>query len=215
MKCFARWYEDGNSGACFRDQTILQFGDCWTLRASLVLMNPGSAVPYGDSATKELMEKNLPYFVAPRKSEEYYSFRIDPLMRNVLLSFSECFDGGVVKIYNAFNLKNQHSSDALEEAASHMKHPRMMDAMKDVHFALAPVVFGPGKHTAENPELKAQLLRLIDQVPNGQLFGIEKVGPKQFSARPASRDGALDAYHPSFTFSYGNKTCFRELTARD
>jgi len=35
MQCFARWNEDEQSGLCFRDQTMLQFGDSWDLLASL------------------------------------------------------------------------------------------------------------------------------------------------------------------------------------
>lgn len=45
MKCFARWEPESGSGVCFRDQTILQFGNSWKLLASFVLLNPGSALP--------------------------------------------------------------------------------------------------------------------------------------------------------------------------
>lgn len=211
FKCFARWHADQKSGACFRDQTILQFGESWELRASLVLMNPGSAVPIKEVATKKLMSLRLPYFVPPRIEEDYYEFKIDPLMRNILSSMSEIFGAGVVKIYNTFNLKNQHSVEALASSGRFIKHTRMMDKMEDVRFLSAPVIFGPGRETAKNLELSEQLGKFIDHVPDGKLFGIQRVERKRFAAKACSRAEALDSYHPSYTFKYGNTTCFQGL----
>lgn len=211
FQCFARWHEDLVSGACFRDQTILQFGDSWELRASLVLMNPGSAIPNGELATEELTSRTLPYFVVPRAGEEYYKFDIDPLMRSTLRSMSEIFEGGVVKIYNTFNLKNQQSGEALASFRRHITHPRMMDEMDDVCFLSAPVIFGPGRATAKHQELGEQLLRFVDRVPEGNLFGIKRIEGRRFGVKACSKSEALDSYHPSFTFKYGNTTCFRDL----
>lgn len=213
MKCFARWHVDSEKDVCFRDQTILQFGESWELIASLVLLNPGSATPQGCPITDKLREKGLPYFVEPAPPEEYYEFRLDPLMRNILRGFSEIFSGGVIKLYNTFNLKNQDSGTALSEAKSLFSHPRMMDTPNDIRFLSAPVVFGPGQSAENTPELKTQLEWFIAQVPEGRLYGIQRTGRHEFSADPISPIEALHAYHPSYSCTRGNRTSFSRVKA--
>jgi hypothetical protein len=69
MRCFARWKKDDDSEVFFRDQTILQFGDEWDLRANFVLLNPGSALPLNDIDQTEFLKSNkLPFFVEPAAS---------------------------------------------------------------------------------------------------------------------------------------------------
>ena len=129
-------------------------------------------------------------------------------MKNICHGFADAFPGGVIKIYNAFNLKNQHSGKALFEAEAHSKHPRLFDAMRDVRFLSAPVVFGPGKDAANIRLLREQLDRYIKLVPQEMRYGIQKVGDRQFSAERVNPEGALHAYHPSYSCTRGNKTSF-------
>ena len=115
MQCFARWKEDQKSGACFRDQTILQFGGSWELLASFVLLNPGSALPIDRKRHDEFLEsKNLPFYVNG-KGCFYYQFSIDRLMNDLLKLYSVKYSGGVLKLYNLFNLKNQDSGNAIAQ----------------------------------------------------------------------------------------------------
>ena len=211
MQCFARWHEDSERGFCFRDQTILQFGESWNLLASLVLLNPGSATPQGKPITDELWKRGLPYFVEPSEAEHYYEFRLDPLMRNILRAFSEVFPGGAIKIYNTFNLKNQDSNAALSQVEGIFEHPRFLDVMQDVRFLSAPVVFGPGQSAEGSPVLRAQLERYIEQVPLELLYGIQRVGDREFSAERVSPANALHSYHPSYSCTRGNKTSFARI----
>ncbi len=96
MQCYARWEKDNNAGVFFRDQTILQFGNCWDLLANLVLLNPGSALPIdNEPKTDYLRSKALSFFVEPQSNEKYVEFHIDPLMKNVLKLFASHFDGGM------------------------------------------------------------------------------------------------------------------------
>ena len=113
-KCFARWKEL-DSNLSFRDQTILQFGDSWNLLANIVLLNPGSAMPVKEKGiqNKYLEDKNLSFYVSG--DGEYYEFNLDPLMKNLIKLYSSKYDGGVIKIYNLFNLKNQKSNKAIDE----------------------------------------------------------------------------------------------------
>ena len=76
MRCFARWEEDKTSGICFRDQTILQFGENWDLLANFILLNPGSAIPLNsEDKTQYLRSKALPFFVEPDAGENFFQFK--------------------------------------------------------------------------------------------------------------------------------------------
>jgi len=88
VQCFARWEEDDKAGVFFRDQTILQSGNCWDFRANFILLNPGSALPLNDvDKTSLLRSKELPFFVEPQKGEKYVVFSIDRLMNDILNLF--------------------------------------------------------------------------------------------------------------------------------
>ena len=133
MRCYAKWFVDNDAGVAFRDQTILQFGDEWGLLASLVLLNPGSAMPLSaESMTNVLRARELPYFVEPDAGEEYFEFSIDPLMRNVLKAVSNKYSGGVVKIYNLYNIKNQHSSESINQLKNLSEHPKTFTKNTDI-----------------------------------------------------------------------------------
>jgi len=129
MRCFARWEKDDNAGVFFRDQTILQFGDNWDLRANFILLNPGSALPISDVDQSSLLrEKKLPYFVEPKEGERYVEFSIDRLMNDVLKLFSSRFDGGSIRLYSFSNLINQKSGEAIEQFLRDSSHPKMFAA---------------------------------------------------------------------------------------
>ncbi|HCR3442812.1 TPA: hypothetical protein ON582_005291 [Citrobacter freundii] len=116
MQCFARWEKDDKAGVFFRDQTILQFGNSWDLLANFILLNPGSALPLNEvSKTDFLRAKKLPFFVEPKAQEKYVEFSIDRLMQDVLKLFSFSYNGGTIRLYNLFNLKNQYSGEAIEQ----------------------------------------------------------------------------------------------------
>lgn len=212
MRCFARWHEDEQRGIFFRDQTILQFGDSWNLVASLVLLNPGSAVPLGVPKTEELRKMELPYFIEPSDGEHYYEFRLDPLMRNVLGAFSKIFAGGAVKIYNAFNLKNKDSKEALLQLTGLFGHPSLLDDKQNIVFLSAPVIFGPGMSAANNPLLRRQLQKYIDLAGDEVRYGIQRIGHRRFAAIRVNPDRALYSYHPSYSFTRGNSTSFSEIS---
>lgn len=161
--------------------------------------------------TDFLRARNLSYFVEPTPGDDYFEFQQDPLMRNIIRSISDVFGGGVVKIYNLFNLRNQDSREALADFGRLHRHPRMMDSMEDVRFLSSPVVFGAGRSAAEVPALKDQLHGFLANVSEGKRLGIRRVGPKDFSVEPISRGNALEAYHPSYTCTRGNRTSFARL----
>ena len=100
MRCFARWTEDESANICFRDRTILQFGNNWDLLANFILLNPGSAVPLNnEDKTEYLASKALPFFIKPDAREKYLEFSIDRLMNDLIKLFSSSCSGGGLYTY--------------------------------------------------------------------------------------------------------------------
>lgn len=213
MKCFARWEKDDEAGVFFRDQTILQFGDSWNFLASFILLNPGSALPLNNiDKTKFLRDKNLPFFVEPEQNEKYVEFSIDRLMQDILKLFSSNFDGGTIRLYNLFNLKNQVSGEAVAQFKMNANHPKMFSLPSEIKFCNAPVIIASGGHAKES-ELKKQLTDLIKLAPKENLFALSQHEPKKYKFKRVEVDGSgfVDSYHPSYTFKYGNTTDIGEL----
>lgn len=213
MQCFARWEKDDKAGVIFRDQTILQFGNSWDLLANFILLNPGSALPLNEvSKTDFLRAKKLPFFVEPKAQEKYVEFSIDRLMQDVLKLFSFSYNGGTIRLYNLFNLKNQYSGEAIEQFKENAKHPKMFSSESEIKFCDAPVIVASGGN-AKDSELKKQLIKHIQLAPKDNLFALRQKEPKKYSLTRAEPDAAgfVDSYHPSYTFKYGNTTDIGEL----
>ncbi|MBE0377632.1 MULTISPECIES: hypothetical protein [Pseudoalteromonas] len=209
MRCFARWEKDDSAEVFFRDQTILQFGDSWDFLANVILLNPGSALPMNeDDKTELLRSKGLPFFVEPDDQEKYLEFFIDPLMRYIFKLFKEKHSGGSIRLYNLFNLKNQHSNDAINQIKKNSTHSKMFAKDHEIKFCNAPVLIASGGNAKKNTILKQELTRYISLVESDKLFKLAKQADKQYSILKATPDkyGFIESYHPSFTFKYGNAT---------
>ena len=202
MQCFCRW-DDKSPNISFRDQTILQFGDSWDLLANFVLLNPGSAVPSNnEDKTDYLKSKSLPFFVEPGSNEKYLKFKIDPLMNSLVKLFSQEYTGGVIKIYNLFNLKNQNSVQALEQLTIHDEHKKMFTIDSEVKYCNAPVIIASGSIFENSSRLKDELRKYIELALKQNLYRLAKTGNKQFEIIKAVQEstGLVESYHPSHTF---------------
>lgn len=214
MRCFARWNKEDDSEVFFRDQTILQFGDGWDLRANFVLLNPGSALPLNDTEQTEFLKsRKLPFFVEPVAGEQYVEFSIDRLMNDVIKLFASEYSGGTIRLYNLFNLKNQNSSAALDQLSTNQAHPKMFAQDEEIKFGDAPVIIASGGNAKNNPRLKQELVRYIALARAENLYKITGMGKSAYSIVKAEPDstGYIDSYHPSYTFKYGNSTDIGEL----
>jgi hypothetical protein len=210
MECFARWKKDKNSDVWFRDQTILHFGDNWNLLANIVLLNPGSALPKSRKSCNAYLESlNLPFFINSGDSS-YHQFSLDPLMNDLLKLYSSRYSGGVLELYNLFNLKNQHSGDAITQFKANIDHRDMITPEEDIQFCGAPVIIACGFKALVDDTLYKELEKYIRSAEEGasQLYSISKDCNKSFSIKKVSRDknGRFEVYHPSYTFKYGNRT---------
>ena len=212
MKCFARWHED-KSGLCFRDQTILQYGDSWELLVNIVLLNPGSAKPLDNIPQDEFLKsKNLPFFIDCDNYTNYYRFNVDQLMGYLIQFYSSKYSGGVIKMYNLFNLKNPKSDDAIKQYNKHQSKRRMHTKADDILFCEKDVVIATGKNAFKNQRLKKELKKYISLANKNRLFALNPISEDTYAiiASKPEKDGLIQSYHPSFTFKYGNTTLLNE-----
>ncbi len=218
MLCFARWKKDENHRHCFRDQTILQFGDSWKLLANFILLNPGSASPKDEiKQNKFLEDSDLPFYIND-KDNGYYEFTIDRLMNDLLKLYSANYSGGVLKLYNLFNLKNQYSGDAIAGFKENMHNPNMVTAQEEILFAGAPVIIACGRKASSDDDLKRELEKYIKSAlkSSSQIYSLSKVDRKLFAIVKTEPDenGIIESYHPSYTFKYGNATILEQDITR-
>jgi len=193
MKAYARWcYENGYY---FRDETILQFGNNWHLIANLILLNPGSVKPVNDNIVDDfLMSKKLLYLSKPTHNQHYYEFSLDPLMRNILKCFSKNYSGGVVKIYNLFNLKNSDSNSALK-LSEIIKSKYLFTA--SINFLNKSVIFASGKSI--NTMLKVELKKFYMQAKTNKKYYLSKIADKEFVFGEVKNiNNIFNSYYPSF-----------------
>jgi len=209
-QCFARWREDKPNNLDFRDQTILQFGTSWDLLASFVLLNPGSATPLKQNGPKNtfLAGQNLPFYV---NSGNYYEFTVDPLMCSLIKLYSSRHpSGGVLKLYNLFNLKNQCSGTAIKQFKNKKSLPGMLTIASDVRFLKAPVVIACGRKSSVDTDLIVELQKYISWACPTKLYSLSKEPvPKKFKIVKATANtkNLIESYHPSYTCGkYGNTT---------
>ncbi len=210
MKCYARWTENkkGDDNKFYRDQTILQFGNDWNLIANIILLNPGSASPKNDVKMNDyLADKRLPFFIGANEDQNYYEFGLDRLMQDLLKCFSKKYEGGVIKIYNLFNLKNQNSKNAIEEYYQYRNSPFMSTDIAEIKYENKPVIIATGDGGLREG-LIDELKKYIGMASAEEIFSIKKTEKGKFAILKDEVDseGLVFSYHPSYTFKYGNET---------
>ena len=204
-RCFARWYSDSD-GNIYRDGTLLQFGNSWELLGSVILLNPGSAKPLDEKPCNKFLCMHLEGFDDKR---DYYACSVDPLMRALIEIFTQRFpDGGVIQIYNLFNLKNPKYGSAIEALKKIDKSPYLFTPIDEVDFKDRPVIVATGSGRYVDERLKEQLRRYIAKAPQDSLYVIVKRDKNQFIIKKTkpNKDGLIENYHPSYTCFYGNVT---------
>lgn len=131
-------------------------------------------------------------------------------MNDLLNLYSKKYSGGgVLKLYNLFNLKNQNSGSAIAQFKANRHHPDMFTASEEILFGDAPVVIATGYKAFEDEALTKELAKIIDKADTNQLHSLSKDGYKSFKIKKAQpeQNGSIKSYHPSYTFKYGNSTC--------
>ena len=204
-QCFVKWQKD-EADNFYRDGTILQYGKSWNLLGNVILLNPGSAKPMDEKPMNAYLKEHDPYF---DDDGEYFAFNVDPLMCSLVSLFKQKYpDGGTIRIYNLFNLKNAKSGDALEIFANISKNRYAMTPIERVDFHNAPVIIVTGKNVHAHPKLEEQLQRFIAKTPAENLYAITRKDKSTFLIEKAvpNENGLVENYHPSYSCKYGNTT---------
>ena len=204
-RCFAKWYQDSD-GNVYRNGTLLHFGNSWQLLGSVILLNPGSTKLLDTKPMDALLSKYLEGF---NDHKEYYAYSLDPLMRALIDIFAQKFPhGGVIRIYNLFNIKNPKSDSAIEALKKIERNPHLFTPISEVDFKDALVIVATGDEVHADPRLENQLRRYIEKAPKDNLYTIVKKDKNLFTIQKAkpNEDGLIESYHPSYTCFYGNVT---------
>lgn len=167
MKVYARYFEENGLG--FRRDTILQLGDSWDLIGSIILMNPGSAVPISNIASQDVLSQ-LSKLTGINESQDWKEFSVDPTMRWIETLFSGRYIGenrslnGVIQLFNLFNLRNQNSGEAIELKKT-TDNENISSILEDVkRLRDKPVYLGWGN--AGKYHLKEIAKEVFDTIPN-------------------------------------------------
>ncbi len=111
MNVYVRYIEE--MGVRYRWNTLLQFGDAWDVKGSVVMKNPGSSDFSSDDCliretdilqqleTLSVMEEDVPW----------YSFRADRTMECIQEIFEDYYNGNLNGVIRIFNLCNVMSAD--------------------------------------------------------------------------------------------------------
>lgn len=173
MKCYARWAQD-TEGNTYRDQTILQYGDSWKILGNVILLNPGSAKPLDGEAKNSLLAEKFPCF---HNAGDYLETSIDPLMRYMFGLFSEKYpNGGVIRLYNLFNLKETDSGVALDKFRQYSDETRMMTPLDEIDFCDSTVIIATGGNVHSDEKLEKRLSEYISAASKDKLYAIVKNG---------------------------------------
>lgn len=116
MRVFARYLSE--NGLNFRLNTVLQFGDSWSVIGAAVLINPGSAKPIRRVVDEELLSQ-LSKFSG--NLDSWFEFSSDSTMRQLEKIFNGWYVGeekpldGIILLFNLFNLRDQKLEDAVAQ----------------------------------------------------------------------------------------------------
>jgi hypothetical protein len=123
LKAYAEYFKEG--GLVYRRNTLLQFGNSWSLIGNVVLANPGSAEPIA-AASNDILDLVSSFYEEFRSGENvqpenWHEFSPDSTMRFVEKIFNGWYLGknielnGVVQLFNTFNIKNQNLQEAVTQ----------------------------------------------------------------------------------------------------
>ncbi len=118
MKVYARYFTENNIN--YRRNTLLQFGNCWNLIGSIILINPGSAKPISENKLDDSVLTEISKLTGLNRPDDWREFNSDPTMGWINRIFNNSYinEGkqlnGVIQLFNLFNLRDADLSSALK-----------------------------------------------------------------------------------------------------
>ena len=115
MKVYSHYYRtEGEVGLRWR--SLMQFGDSWNIIGSVVMKNPGSAVPIRLETNKDIIAELVRFETS---DDPWYEFTVDNTMQKVALLFASYYGkefvnelNGVVQIFNLFYIMDPDEKSA-------------------------------------------------------------------------------------------------------
>ena len=151
MKVYSHYYKLENEEG-LRWRTLLQFGESWEVIGSVVMKNPGSAVPKYPVSEQAVAEKLSAF---DNSKDTWYEFTDDDTMRKVSVLFASYYGmdyvsqlSGVVQIFNLFYIMDPDE----QQAEIKLKHAGLPTGFHDnddllnydLEHLIAPVYLGFG-----------------------------------------------------------------------
>lgn len=188
MKVYAHFIEEG--GVMYRWRTLLQFGNSWQVKGSVVMKNPGSAYPLcpGQPVSDMFVLSELQIIDG---SAPWYEFKADITMSCIARLFG--VDDGVIQIFNLFNIREADLSKALQLYEGLPMHKRTIISTteQDISQLVAPVYLGWGP--LGNDERFSEKARRIFDAVKDSATSLKT----EFSDNPF--------FHPLYLMQYGAK----------
>lgn len=152
MKVYAH-YEKIN-GIEYRWRTLLQLGNSWDVRGTVIMKNPGSSrpikwnndipIPINNSEILRNLER---FDISERNgTKEWFDFSVDPTMRHVghliekYLDYNNIPKEGIIQLFNLFNVIDASLKDAIKK----YKDGGINTIEEDLHNLVFPVYIGWG-----------------------------------------------------------------------
>ncbi len=148
MKVFTHYTSLNAKADGVRWRTLLQFGNSWEIKGSIVMKNPGASnfksLDHSPITSSEILEE-LKTFDDDEVKAEWYEFNPDPTMNCIGTLFSEYYAAkgqkldGIIQIFNLFYLREADLGKAMNKAQT-LGLTDMADY--DIEHLKAPVYLG-------------------------------------------------------------------------
>lgn len=157
MKVYAHYFKSKETENEYRWRTLLQFGTSWEVIGSIVMKNPGSALPLTPDKPIE-DEKTLSNLRLFCSDYPWYAFGGDHTIGCVIKLFRAYYEtkfgnpdlNGVIQIFNLINVRDKKVENACEKVKKE-ELPFSRVADKDIAQLIAPVYLGWGSLDDSNP----------------------------------------------------------------
>lgn len=210
IKVYAQFVEE-EEGVQFRTKTLLQFGDSWDLIGSIVMKNPGSALPIGN-LNDDILKNISTFYDDNIECEQWFEFKADSTMHRIKPIFSGKYVGnekalnGIIQVFNLFNIREkdiQRAKKLAGECKSKHLYPNTAETIK--LFSSKPVYLGFNweyvKKDNEISSYKVNINRfaneIFDAVKNSDQMYMEKDIVDNFLYHPLSTQITSEKYQPT------------------
>lgn len=129
----------------YRWRTLIQVGDDWTVRGTVLMKNPGSSKP----TFRDIADADLSQLKAIDATEEWFTFSVDQTMGAIVELFKQRVAAqgqefsGVIQIFNLINTMSPNLREGVNLFLT-LEDPIKSTVDADIRCIVAPVYVGWG-----------------------------------------------------------------------